>query len=140
MGNCCARGPTRESKSSLAKESIKPAKPDLPVFKDLPQLTEEAVLSEYSLGKVLGKGSFATVHEPTETSTNKKYAMKVVTIQSLVEQHERIPNLRKEVEICLPLSHPVSSAFSFSETNKFHAGCCCHGTEHLISGKSDANR
>ena len=30
----------------------------------------------------------------------------VIKVQSLVESPERIPNLRKEIAICLPLQHP----------------------------------
>ena len=65
MGACCS-GPKREGPDTSSKVSLKKkVTKDLPVFEG-PEMTEESILEQYTLGKVLGKGTFANVQLATE--------------------------------------------------------------------------
>jgi serine/threonine protein kinase len=42
----------------------------------------EQYKESYQIGRMLGKGGFATVFEATSTSDDKKYAVKIIPIQT----------------------------------------------------------
>ena len=61
-------------------------------------------ISEFTLGEELGEGAIASVFFATHKSSQKKYAIKDVDINSLSEQD--FENVEKELEIHTQLDHP----------------------------------
>jgi serine/threonine protein kinase len=74
---------------------------------------KESVADKYKIGKILGKGGFATVRRCLEKSTGKKYACKVITLPSLSETRRKgdPPNtstredIVQEINILVGLKH-----------------------------------
>lgn len=59
--------------------------------------------SPWTLGRLLGKGAFATVYEATSTLTGGIMAVKIINVESF---ESRIPDLMNEIKILCQLTHP----------------------------------
>ncbi|BFZ63659.1 Protein kinase protein rad53 [Saitoella coloradoensis] len=62
--------------------------------------------SKYTLGEVLGKGSFATVHRALSRSTGQSVAVKVIRKKKFAALPQANVLFRREVEILRQLEHP----------------------------------
>lgn len=105
----------------LLRCPIKPVKPTIltmnylfPVRKKaIPQSSPTSELNDitvesidtYELGKILGKGAYATVRLCTHITELKKYAIKSYDKHKLKEPHRR-KNIRREIQIMKILEHP----------------------------------
>ena len=79
-----------------------------PEVSDTPDITEKS-LSDFTLLKVLGKGSNGTVYQAIRKSDNKVIALKVVELKDLTEK--QIQKAMQEVEFLRKLSEPVCNPF-----------------------------
>jgi len=70
------------------------------------RMTEQPkeILGHYEIGKALGKGSFSSVRECRHIQTGKKYAMKILDKQTLVDQNMGT-QVNREIAIMLQMSH-----------------------------------
>ncbi len=62
-------------------------------------------ITDFTLGKPLGKGKFGNVYLAREKTTNKPVALKVLFKAPLIDSN-RVHSLRREVEIQCRLNHP----------------------------------
>eukprot|EP00127_Corallochytrium_limacisporum_P000676 Clim_evm75s22 gene=Clim_evmTU75s22 len=66
--------------------------------------TDKDFDKKYAIGKLLGDGSFAVVHEVMERETKKKYAIKVID-RKLCKGKEAV--IQSEVDIMRKVKHPL---------------------------------
>lgn len=62
-------------------------------------------LENYSLGKIIGQGSYATVRYALDKETNLKYAVKIYENYRLVDPQKK-RNLQREIGLLEKLDHP----------------------------------
>lgn len=73
----------------------------------------------YELGKVLGKGHFATVRQAKDKATNEEVAIKTMIKKKLTKQD--IQGMIQEIDILQKLSHPnVIRFYGHYETDNYH--------------------
>jgi len=60
----------------------------------------------YSLGPLLGSGSFSRVHLCTEKVTNKEWAVKIVEKETKIDEEDRMAIIMTEINILRVIDHP----------------------------------
>ncbi|KAF7564087.1 hypothetical protein G7046_g15 [Stylonectria norvegica] len=65
-----------------------------------------AFLSQYTLLEKLGKGHFAEVYLCVEKSTGRRYAVKIFTKPSGMEDRSKTEGLQQEIGVLMGVSHP----------------------------------
>ncbi|HWB02111.1 MAG TPA: protein kinase [Verrucomicrobiales bacterium] len=120
---------------SAAKKKTKPASPgpELPLEGDLPEhlrrLWKRHLRDDYELLGIVGKGKNGIVYKIAHCATGIVYCLK--TTRPDLEQETAFSaaaNLRKEIEILLPLSHrciPKIAIFDAESDPPFYV-CCFH--------------
>ena len=78
---------------------------------------EDGTREVYITNEKLGRGGFAVVHRVTEQSTNKSYAMKVISKERYSNNKSFLEKIQNEIQIQKKLNHQnvVSSKISFTD-------------------------
>mmetsp|Transcript_30174 Transcript_30174/g.39753 ORF Transcript_30174/g.39753 Transcript_30174/m.39753 type:complete len:416 (-) Transcript_30174:442-1689(-) len=104
MGGIIGSKPIEPNTEKNGKDSIR--RPSEINVSDNPFLKfdkESEFLEKYTIGKKVGEGGFAVVHQCTEKATEKQYAAKIVNRHKLDKQEEE--DLHREVAILKMLKH-----------------------------------
>lgn len=74
-------------------------------------------MGNFSIGKAIGKGTFASVREAIHLPTNQKVAIKILHKKMIVDTRDKM-NVSREISIVKKLRHPnIVQLLQLIETN-----------------------
>jgi serine/threonine protein kinase len=81
----------------------------------------ESTLSDFTILKMIGKGSFGKVFLVEHNQTKAHYAMKCIR-KDVILEHDQLENIRLEKDILNTINHPflVNMEFVFQNENRIY--------------------
>ena len=99
-------------------QSTKPAVPGRPFESKLFEDSKISSLEEFTLGKLIGTGAYASVKSAVSKTEGKKFALKIYEKYRLTDPSKK-KNVGREIEILKKLDHPnIVKMFEVIETPK----------------------